>query len=147
MWKRAGSSGVQCKRKHEPSGEKKTKLVEGKSRGSGVKLLKSILQSASTNVLHSDWGQSDRPDPPSSIRHWLRHANHTPAATGRRGCLLCSGSEGGGLVRVRKHEEFRPSFTVGDAIVAGAVGGYQGDSSTSTLSRWILRHYHLLAKI
>lgn len=53
---------------------------------------------------------------------------------------------GVGLVRVCKHEQRGPWFTDGDAMAAGAVGGYQGDSSTSTLSRWIPRHCHLLAK-
>lgn len=129
-----------------PQVGRKQSWLKGRAEAAGVKLLKSILHSASTNVLHSDWGQSDRPDPPSSIRHWLRRANHTPGATGRRGCLLCLGFKGGGSVRVCKHEECRPSFTDGDAISAGAVGGYQGDSSTSTLARWILRHCHLLAK-
>lgn len=69
-----------------------------------------------------------------------------PALLAVERCRLCSGFKGGGPVRVRKQEECRPSFTDGDAISAGAVGGYQGDSSTSTLSRWMLRHCHLLAK-
>lgn len=69
-----------------------------------------------------------------------------PALLADERCPLCLGFKGGGPVRVRKQEECGPSFTDGDAISAGAVGGYQGDSSTSTLSRWILRHCHLLAE-
>lgn len=38
---------------------------------------------------------------------------------------LCSGFKGGVPAMVRKQEECRPSFTDGDAISAGAVGGYK----------------------
>lgn len=53
------SSGVRCKRKHKSSGREQSWL-KGRAEAAEVKLLKSILHSASTNVLHSDWGQSDR---------------------------------------------------------------------------------------
>lgn len=48
--------------------------------------------------------------------------------------------------RAYKWEEHKPSFTNGDAISTGAVGGYQGDSSTSVLPRWPLCHCHLSLK-
>lgn len=38
----------------------KQSWLKGRAEAAEVKLLKSILHSASTNVLHSDWGQSDR---------------------------------------------------------------------------------------
>lgn len=57
-------------------------------------------------------------------------------------CLLCSGSWGKRPRMARKQEKHKPSFTDGDAISTGAVGGYQGDSSTSTPSRWPAWHCH-----
>lgn len=48
--------------------------------------------------------------------------------------------------RAYKWEEHKASFTNGDAISTGAVGGYQGDSSTSVLPRWPLCHCHLSLK-
>lgn len=128
--------------KHPQTGWKQSQL-KGREEVAEVNLLKSIFHSASTNMLHSDWGQSDRQawaPPPSSPS--VASNSNAPAVR----CLSCSGFTGAGLVIVGTYEECAPSFTDGDAISAGAVGGYQGDSSTSTLSRWILRHCHLLAK-
>lgn len=50
------------------------------------------------------------------------------------------------VVSAYKGKEHRPSFTDRDIISTGALGGYQGDFSTSTLPRWPVWHRHLSPK-
>lgn len=72
---------------------------------------------------------------------------HTHLHCQTRLCILCLGSWGKRLwLGIYKKEEHKPSFTDRDAISTGAVGGYQGDSSTSTLPRWLVWHCHLSPK-
>lgn len=103
-------------------------------------LLKSIFHFVSTVCCEvigvRVTGKAEAPSSPT-----CQHTHiHLHSQTGF--CLLCSGSWGKRLGTGRKQEQHKPSFTDGDAISTGAVGGYQGDSSTSTPSRWPAWHCH-----
>lgn len=61
-------------------------------------------------------------------------------------CLLCSGSwEKTSVVGAHELEEESP-YVPTARFTVGAVGGYRGDPSTPTRSRWPGRHCHLSPK-
>lgn len=73
----------------------------GRAEAAEVELVKSIFHSVSTNMLCSDWGQSDRwidlPTPPPSV---LTHAHahvHTSAPSDRASSSVFTFSEETGL--------------------------------------------------
>lgn len=101
--------------------------------------------------LGSEWQVDWPPSPPpsSSFHNCLNTYTcpHIHLHYQSRLCLLVLRFLGKTpVVRAYKREEHKPSFTDGDAISTGAVGGYQGDSSTSTLPRWLAWHCHLSPK-
>lgn len=112
----------------------------GRAEAAKVELVKSIFHFVFTNMLCSDWGQSDRqespPQPPTplSVFKHTHACPHTHLYCQSRLRLLCSGSRvKTPVVRVYTQEEHKPSFTDGHAFSTGALGGYHGDSSNTPI--------------
>lgn len=113
--------------------------------GGGTALIN--LSFCSTNMLCSDWGQSDRRTKPSPPPHLPRTPSPPPSLTQHTMWLVyffffppVSWEKTSALEGLQTGA-IQPFFTC--TISTGVAGGYRGDPSTATHSRWPACHCHL----
>lgn len=122
-----------------------------KSRGGGGGTALINLSFCSTNMLCSDWGQSDRRTKPSPPILTPQRPFPAPTTCPTHPFLPCGSSifffsppgswEKTSALEGLQTGVIQPFFTL--TISTGAAGGYRGDPSSPTHSRWPACHCHL----
>lgn len=121
-----------------------------KSRGGGGGTALINLSFCSTNMLCSDWGQSDRRTKPTPPPHILRTHSPPPSPVQHIHFYHVAGLsfffppgswEKTSALEGLQTAALKPFFTC--TISTGAAAGYRGDLSTATPSRWPACYCHL----